>query len=200
MFNDTHGYMAASKLFRGPVYFDSWQTFGLIAMLVWKDLVKTVYFIYIFIWSFLSKGHHRACGSISLIKGPKNVVVDTGNPWDRDHILDGMYMCVCLKKKMLQIIESGNSELRFADHLSTNTGSFMYKKNHFSVFKAWRKMGCLQKRSTTVCALMATRITLGTWVCLTRPFTSCPMMCVRVTNITCMTSKRWVFFLLCLIL
>lgn len=34
-----------------------------------------------------------------MIKGPKNVVVDTGNPWDRDHILDGMYMCVCLKKK-----------------------------------------------------------------------------------------------------
>lgn len=64
-----------------------------------------------------------------MIKGPKNVVVDTGNPWDRDHILDGMYMCVCLKKKMLQIIESGNSELRSADHLSTNTGSFnMYKK------------------------------------------------------------------------
>lgn len=63
-----------------------------------------------------------------MIKGPKNVVVDTGNPWDRDHILDGMYMCVCLKKKMLQIIESGNSELRFADHLSTNTGTFMYKE------------------------------------------------------------------------
>lgn len=52
-----------------------------------------------------------------MIKGPKNVVVDTGNPWDRDHILDGMYRyCVCLKKKMLQIIESGNFKLRFADH------------------------------------------------------------------------------------
>nr|XP_022288257.1 metallo-beta-lactamase domain-containing protein 1-like [Crassostrea virginica] len=32
----------------------------------------------------------RACGSISLIKGPKNIVVDTGNPWDRDHILEGL--------------------------------------------------------------------------------------------------------------
>lgn len=51
------------------------------------------------------QGHHRACGSISLIKGPKNVVVDTGNPWDRDHILDGLkknglspekiHYCVC---------------------------------------------------------------------------------------------------------
>lgn len=71
-----------------------------------------------------------------MIKGPKNVVVDTGNPWDRDHILDGMYMCVCLKKKMLQIIESGNSELRFADHLSTNTGYIYVKRNYFSVFKA----------------------------------------------------------------
>lgn len=199
MFNDTHGYMAASKLFRGPVYFDSWQTFGLIAMLVWKDLVKTVYFIYIFIWSFFSKGHHRACGSISLIKGPKNVVVDTGNPWDRDHILDGMYMCVFKEKNV-----ANHREWEFWTEICRspiNKYWYIYvQKNHFSVFKAWRKMGCLQKRSTTVCALMATRITLGTWVCLTRLFTSCPMMCVRVTNITCMISKRWVFFWLCLIL
>lgn len=48
---------------------------------------------------FLSKGQQRACGSISLIKGPKNVVVDTGNPWDRDHILDGMYRYMCVFKE-----------------------------------------------------------------------------------------------------
>lgn len=52
-----------------------------------------------------------------MIKGPKNVVVDTGNPWDRDHILDGMYSVVFLKKKMFQIIKRMESELRFADHL-----------------------------------------------------------------------------------
>ncbi|XP_048747316.1 metallo-beta-lactamase domain-containing protein 1-like [Ostrea edulis] len=35
-------------------------------------------------------GQQRACGSISLIKGPKNIIVDTGNPWDRDNILNGL--------------------------------------------------------------------------------------------------------------
>ncbi|XP_061194177.1 metallo-beta-lactamase domain-containing protein 1-like [Saccostrea echinata] len=36
------------------------------------------------------QGQQRACGSISLIKGPKNIIVDTGNPWDKEHILDGL--------------------------------------------------------------------------------------------------------------
>ncbi|KAJ8310280.1 hypothetical protein KUTeg_012145 [Tegillarca granosa] len=32
----------------------------------------------------------KACGSITLLKGPHNVLVDTGNPWDKDLILDGL--------------------------------------------------------------------------------------------------------------
>lgn len=74
-------------------------------MLVWKDLVKIVYFIYIFIWSFFLKGYYRVCGSISLIKGLKNVVVDIGNLWDRDYILDGMYMCVFKEKNVVNYRE-----------------------------------------------------------------------------------------------
>ncbi|XP_061194176.1 metallo-beta-lactamase domain-containing protein 1-like [Saccostrea echinata] len=34
-------------------------------------------------------GQQRA-SAISLIKGPKNIIVDTGNPWDKDFILDGL--------------------------------------------------------------------------------------------------------------
>ena len=32
----------------------------------------------------------RACGTITLVKGPKNIIVDTGNPWDRDIIIEGL--------------------------------------------------------------------------------------------------------------
>ncbi|KAH3898297.1 metallo-beta-lactamase domain-containing protein 1-like [Dreissena polymorpha] len=32
----------------------------------------------------------KACGTITLIKGPKNTIVDTGNPWDKQLILDGL--------------------------------------------------------------------------------------------------------------
>lgn len=35
-------------------------------------------------------GFQKACGSITLLKGPHNVLVDTGNPWDKDLILDGL--------------------------------------------------------------------------------------------------------------
>ncbi|XP_033096096.1 metallo-beta-lactamase domain-containing protein 1-like isoform X2 [Anneissia japonica] len=36
------------------------------------------------------EGHQRADGSITLIKGQKNIMVDTGNAWDRQVILDGL--------------------------------------------------------------------------------------------------------------
>lgn len=32
----------------------------------------------------------RADGTITLIKGPKNIIVDTGGPWDRQYILDAL--------------------------------------------------------------------------------------------------------------
>lgn len=74
-----------------------------------------------------------------MIKGPKNVVVDTGNPWDRDHILDGMYSVVFLKKKMFQIIKRMESELRFADHLSTDTCTLIYKEIIFLYIRSEEK-------------------------------------------------------------
>ncbi|XP_021372107.1 metallo-beta-lactamase domain-containing protein 1-like isoform X1 [Mizuhopecten yessoensis] len=35
-------------------------------------------------------GHQIACGTITLLKGPKHIIVDTGNPWDKDLILKGL--------------------------------------------------------------------------------------------------------------
>lgn len=35
-------------------------------------------------------GQQKACGSITLVKGPRNIIVDTGNPWDKDLILEGL--------------------------------------------------------------------------------------------------------------
>ena len=35
-------------------------------------------------------GHQRATGSSTLFRGPLNVVVDTGSPWDRDQILESL--------------------------------------------------------------------------------------------------------------
>ncbi|XP_069104935.1 metallo-beta-lactamase domain-containing protein 1-like isoform X2 [Argopecten irradians] len=35
-------------------------------------------------------GHQKACGTITLLKGAKNIIVDTGNPWDKDLILKGL--------------------------------------------------------------------------------------------------------------
>ncbi|KAK6962984.1 metallo-beta-lactamase domain-containing protein 1-like isoform X1 [Biomphalaria glabrata] len=38
-----------------------------------------------------SQGTIRSCGSITLLKGPRyNIIVDTGNPWDRDLLLQGL--------------------------------------------------------------------------------------------------------------
>jgi len=34
----------------------------------------------------------KACGTISLVKGAKNIMVDTGNPWDKQLIIDGMLL------------------------------------------------------------------------------------------------------------
>lgn len=35
-------------------------------------------------------GQQRSCGTITLLKGPTNVIVDTGNPWDKEVIIDGL--------------------------------------------------------------------------------------------------------------
>ncbi|KAK7486924.1 hypothetical protein BaRGS_00021895 [Batillaria attramentaria] len=35
-------------------------------------------------------GLREAGGSITLLKGPKNIIVDTGSPWDRDVLLSGL--------------------------------------------------------------------------------------------------------------
>ena len=43
----------------------------------------------------LFTGQQKACGSITLLKGPHNVIVDTGNPWDKDLILQGrVFFCL----------------------------------------------------------------------------------------------------------
>ena len=34
-------------------------------------------------------GLMKAAGTITLLKGPQNIMVDTGNPWDKQLILDG---------------------------------------------------------------------------------------------------------------
>ena len=47
-------------------------------------------------------GQQKACGSITLLKGPHNVIVDTGNPWDKDLILQGRgFFCleICIPAK-----------------------------------------------------------------------------------------------------
>lgn len=38
----------------------------------------------------LGPAQMRADGTVSLIKGPKNIIVDTGGPQDRQHILDAL--------------------------------------------------------------------------------------------------------------
>ncbi|XP_072038008.1 metallo-beta-lactamase domain-containing protein 1-like [Amphiura filiformis] len=35
-------------------------------------------------------GEQRACGTISLVKGTHKIIVDTGNPWDRELIVRGL--------------------------------------------------------------------------------------------------------------
>ncbi|XP_053404173.1 metallo-beta-lactamase domain-containing protein 1-like isoform X1 [Mercenaria mercenaria] len=35
-------------------------------------------------------GKQKSCGSITLLKGPRNIIVDTGNPWDKELILEGL--------------------------------------------------------------------------------------------------------------
>ncbi|KAK7090571.1 metallo-beta-lactamase domain-containing protein 1-like isoform X2 [Littorina saxatilis] len=38
----------------------------------------------------VQKGHFKAGGSVTLLKGPQNIVVDTGSPWDRELLLNGL--------------------------------------------------------------------------------------------------------------
>ncbi|XP_076435406.1 metallo-beta-lactamase domain-containing protein 1-like isoform X1 [Babylonia areolata] len=38
----------------------------------------------------VSKGLMQSGGSITLLKGPQNIIVDTGSPWDRDLLLGGL--------------------------------------------------------------------------------------------------------------
>ncbi|XP_053404174.1 metallo-beta-lactamase domain-containing protein 1-like isoform X2 [Mercenaria mercenaria] len=35
-------------------------------------------------------GKQKSCGSITLLKGPRNIIVDTGNPWDKELILEAL--------------------------------------------------------------------------------------------------------------
>ena len=34
-------------------------------------------------------GLMKAGGSVTLLKGPQNIIVDTGSPWDRELLLSG---------------------------------------------------------------------------------------------------------------
>ncbi|XP_046342146.2 metallo-beta-lactamase domain-containing protein 1-like isoform X2 [Haliotis rufescens] len=36
-------------------------------------------------------GHQKACGSITLLRGEHTILVDTGNPWDKDLIVEGLH-------------------------------------------------------------------------------------------------------------
>ncbi|XP_071085876.1 metallo-beta-lactamase domain-containing protein 1-like isoform X2 [Haliotis cracherodii] len=36
-------------------------------------------------------GHQKACGSITLLRGEHTILVDTGNPWDKDLIVKGLH-------------------------------------------------------------------------------------------------------------
>ncbi|XP_046547469.1 metallo-beta-lactamase domain-containing protein 1-like isoform X2 [Haliotis rubra] len=36
-------------------------------------------------------GHQKACGSITLLRGAHTILVDTGNPWDKDLIIEGLH-------------------------------------------------------------------------------------------------------------
>lgn len=63
----------------------------------------------------------RADGTITLIKGPMNIVVDTGGPWDRQNILDALAAEGLGAKDVLYVIcthghsdHTGNNNL-FAD-------------------------------------------------------------------------------------
>lgn len=38
----------------------------------------------------VEKGAVRAGGTITLLKGPHNILIDTGSPWDRDLLLNGL--------------------------------------------------------------------------------------------------------------
>lgn len=38
----------------------------------------------------VSKGLLQSGGSVTLLKGPQNIIVDTGSPWDRDLLLEGL--------------------------------------------------------------------------------------------------------------
>ena len=42
-----------------------------------------------FNWFFSNLGAMKAGGTITLLKGPSNIMVDTGSPWDKDVILKG---------------------------------------------------------------------------------------------------------------
>lgn len=49
-------------------------------------------------------GQQRACGTITLLKGPSNVIVDTGNPWDKDLILEGLSKHGCSPEKIQFVV------------------------------------------------------------------------------------------------
>lgn len=48
-------------------------------------IVKTVEIVHLLVYI----GKKKTCGSITLIKGRHNILVDTGSPWEKDLLLQG---------------------------------------------------------------------------------------------------------------
>ncbi|KAL5004508.1 hypothetical protein ScPMuIL_017964 [Solemya velum] len=53
---------------------------------------KTAYEIFILKegYSKDDNGSYRACGTVTVVKGLSNIIVDTGSPWDKDLIIQGL--------------------------------------------------------------------------------------------------------------
>lgn len=50
--------------------------------------VKTVEIDHLLV--YIHVGKKKTCGSITLIKGRHNILVDTGSPWEKDLLLQGI--------------------------------------------------------------------------------------------------------------
>ncbi|XP_052783682.1 metallo-beta-lactamase domain-containing protein 1-like [Mya arenaria] len=46
----------------------------------------------------------KACGTITLVKGKKNIIVDTGNPWDKQTIIDGLKLHDLVPEKIDYVV------------------------------------------------------------------------------------------------
>ena len=61
-------------------------------------------------------GLQRAAGTITLVKGSQNVIVDTGNPWDKQLILDGLNQHG-LKPEQINFVVCSHGHI---DHVGNN--------------------------------------------------------------------------------